>query len=413
MTAAGMGPAFWDNLLTGRSFVTHNPLFTPAPGQATAVASVNLEEVIAVARRAPQGADIEHRLRKLKGREPSPLPNRTVYLALAAAQLALEDSGLREQELEARRGDIGVILGNTLGDAASLFEGKASTMYAALNPAHGPAGAICMAHGFRGPTQGVAAACASGNIALINAVDKIRLGESPVMLAGATSAFIHDNTFWESFNRLGVLANRDEEPALLYRAFDEDRDGFVLGEGAALLVLEELEHARARKARIYAELLSYSQRMFPTRMMVDVDEQGYAFIIEEVLRRTGRNPRDLGGSTLYLNLHGTGTKQGDKTELNAIRRVFDDSQLGTAVFASSTKPCLGHTQEASAAIESVICALSLYRGEIPGTPNLRKPIHPGAFLLQEARKVDYELAANLAAGFTGYYAALLFAKYAQ
>ncbi|HEX8437790.1 beta-ketoacyl-[acyl-carrier-protein] synthase family protein [Archangium sp.] len=413
VTAAGMGSAFWDNLLTGRSFVTPNKLFTPEPGQATAAASVDLEEAIAIAGRAPHGSALAHRLKKLQDRELRPLPNRTLYLALAAAQLALEDSRLDERVLETHREDIGVIIGNTFGDTASIFEGKPSTMYAALNSAHGPAGAISMAYDFHGPSQGVAAACASGNIALINAVEKLRLGESPIMLAGATSAMLHNSTCWESLNRLGVLVNRDEEPSRLYRAFDEERQGFVFGEGAAVLVLEELEHAMAREARIYAEIVSYSQRMFPTRMVVTIDDQGYERVLQESLGRAGRTPRELGHSRLYINLHGTGTKQGDSAELDAIRRVFEDSQLGTSVFASSTKPYYGHTQDSSSAIEAAICALSLYHGAIPATPNLRNPIHPGAFLPKEALRMDFDLAANLSAGFTGYYAAILFAKYAR
>lgn len=413
VTAAGIGHSFWDNILGGRSFVTRNKLFTPAPDQPQVAASVNLEEAITVASRTPYWKLVEHRLKRLEDRELRPLPNRTVYLALAAAQLALEDARLDAKTLEQRRDEIGVIIGNTFGDATSAFDGKPSTMYTALNPAHGSAGAISMAFGFHGPSQGTAAACASGNISLINAVEKIQLGKSRIMLAGGTSAVIHNGTGWESYNRLGVLVNKDEEPSSVYRTFDEDRDGFVLGEGAALLVLEDLEHALARGARIYAEVANSSQRMFPTRMMVDVDSQGYEFVIKEILEKARLHPRDLGSSILYLNLHGTGTPQGDDAECTAIRNVFGDSMLGTSVFASGTKPYYGHTQESSAAIESVICALSLYDGIIPGTPNLKKPIHPGEFLLKQAKEMDYPFAMNLAAGFAGYQTAVLFKKFAN
>ncbi|HYO54841.1 beta-ketoacyl-[acyl-carrier-protein] synthase family protein [Archangium sp.] len=411
VTAAGIGPTFWENVLGGRSHVTHNKLFTPSPGQATAAASVNLEEAMLVASRTPHWKVIEHRLKRLEDRELRFLPNRTLYLVLAAAQLALEDAQLDEGLLEARREDIGSIIGITFGDSANVFDGKPSTMYTALNPAHGPAGAISMAFGFNGASQGTAAACASGNIAIIDAMEKILLGRSPLMLAGGTSAVIHKDVGWESYNRLGVLVQKDVPPEHLYSATDQDSDGFVLGEGAGVLVLEELEHALARKARIYAEVVSYSQRMFPTRMMVDVDEQGYEYVIHEVLRRIGLASRDLGRQVLYLNLHGTGTKQGDNAELTAIRRAFTESQLGTSVFASSTKPLYGHTQESSAAIEAIICALSLHHGVMPGSPNLQNPLHPGEFLLKEARKVDYPLAMNLAAGFAGYHTSVLFKKY--
>lgn len=411
VTAAGIGHAFWDNLLGGRSFVTRNKLFTPAAGEPSVAASINLEEAIAVASRAPHWKLVEHRLKRLENRELRHLPNRTVYMALAASQLAIEDAELSVPLLEQHKYDLGVILGNTFGDAASVFDGKPSTMYTALNPAHGPAGAVCMAFDFHGPSQGTAAACASGNIALINAAEKIQLGRSKLMLAGATSAVIHNGTGWESYNRLGVLVNKEEDPSITYRTFDEDRDGFVLGEGAAVLVLEELEHALQRGARIYAELVSTSQRMFPTRMMVDVEEQGYEYVIRDVLQGAGLHPNDLGGSILYLNLHGTGTQQGDLAECNAIRKVFTDFQLGTQVFASGTKPYYGHTQESSAAIESIICALSLYDGIMIGTPNLKKPIHPGEFVLKQAKELRYDHAMNLAAGFAGYQTALLFKKY--
>ncbi|HYO73543.1 MAG TPA: beta-ketoacyl synthase N-terminal-like domain-containing protein [Archangium sp.] len=411
VTAAGIGSSFWKNILDNRSHVTRNKLFTPSPGQATAAASFNLEEVVAVASRVPHWKAVEHRLKRLENRELRFIPNRTIYSVLAAAQLAIEDSGLDEQLLDANRQDIGSIVGNTCGDSANIFDGKPSTMYTALNPAHGPAGAISMAFGFNGAAQGAAAACASGNIAVINAVEKILLGRTPIMLAGGTSAVIHQDVGWESYNRLGVLVQKDVPPESLYSSCDQDSDGFVLGEGAGMLVLEELEHALARKARIYAEVLSYSQRMFPTRMMVDVDEQGYSYVINEVLHRAGLEPRDLGRHLLYLNLHGTGTKQGDNAELTAIRNTFDAPQLGTSVFASSTKPAYGHTQESSAAIESIICALSLHHGVMPGSPNLKNPILPGGFLLQKPMQSNYQFALNLAAGFAGYHTAVLFRKY--
>lgn len=411
VTSAGVGPAFWSNVRSGRSYITRNQLFEPTQGQPTAAASVNLEEAISAASRAPHWKTIEHRLQRLETRDYQFLPNRTIYMVLGAAQLALEDSNLDVGSLASNHEDIGVIVGNTFGDSASVFEGKPSTVYTALNPAHGPPGAISMAYGFNGASQGAAAACASGNIAVINAVEKILLGRTKIMLAGGTSAVVHKDVVWECYNRLGVLVNKDEPAEQTYRTFDEDRDGFVLGEGAAMLVLEDLEHAQARGARIYAEVVSYSQRMFPTRMMVDVDEEGYEYVINEVLRRAGKNPQDLGSDALYLNLHGTGTKQGDNAEITAIRRVFSNDQLGSSVFASGTKPYYGHTQESSAAIESVLCALSLFHEEMPATPNLKKPIHPGDFLIQQPRKGSYTFAANLAAGFAGYHTAVLYKKY--
>lgn len=411
VTSAGVGPVFWKNVLSGRSHVTRNKLFEPTEGQPTAGASVNLEEAIAAASRAPHWKAIEHRLQRLETRDYQFLPNRTVYMVLGAAQLAIEDANLDPAVLAAQQEDVGIIVGNTFGDSASIFTGKPSTVYTALNPAHGPPGAISMAYDFNGASQGAAAACASGNIAVINAVEKILLGRAKIMLTGGTSAVLHKDVVWDCYNRLGVLVNKDEPPEQTYRTFDEDRDGFVLGEGAAMLVLEDMEHAVARGARIYAEIVSYSQRMFPTRMMVDVDEQGYEYVINEVLRRAGMNPRDLSRDALYLNLHGTGTKQGDNAEVTAIRKVFTDEQLGTSVFASGTKPYYGHTQESSAAIESVICALSLFHEEMPATPNLQKPIHPGNFLLKQSKKGSYTYAANLAAGFAGYHTAVLYKKY--
>ncbi|AUX39887.1 uncharacterized protein SOCE26_012820 [Sorangium cellulosum] len=411
VTSAGVGPSFWSNVLTGRSFITRNQLFSPTEGQPVAAACVNLEEAIAAASRVPHWKVVEQRLRKLETRDYRFLPNRTIYMTLAAAQLALEDSHLDAERLARHQEDVGIIVGNTFGDSASIFDGKPSTMYTALNPAHGPSGAISMAYGFNGPSMGAAAACASGNIALISAVEKILLGRTKIMLTGGTSAVLHKDIVWESYNRLGVLVNKDEPPESTYRTFDEDRDGFVLGEGAAMLVLEDLEHALERKARIYAEVISYSQRMFPTKMMVDVDEHGYEYVINEVLRRAGLQTRDLGNNTLYMNVHGTGTKQGDNAEMTAFRRAFDEAQLGTSVFASGTKPYYGHTQESSAAIESVICALSLHAGVMPATPNLQKPIHPGDFVVKQTKKIDYTLAANLAAGFAGYHTAVLFRKF--
>jgi 3-oxoacyl-[acyl-carrier-protein] synthase II len=410
VTATGLGDAFWGNLISGRSHVTRNKLLTPSPGQAANAATVNLEDAVVVARRAPHWKDIEHRLRRLEDTDRKFLPNRTLYMTLAAAQLALEDAGVDGQLLAERAADIGGIIGNTCGDAASLFGGKPTTMYTALNPPHGPSGALSMAFGLHGPSHGAAAACASGNVAIIAAVEKILLGRSPLMLAGGASALIYPNVAWESMNRLGVMVDKEGPPEESYSVVDQDSAGFVIGEGAAVLVLEELQHARARKARIYAEVAGCSQRMYSTRMMLDVDTRGYEHVLQEALREAGLSSHNLREQRLYINLHGTGTKQGDAAELAAIQRAFGESQLGANVFASGTKPSYGHAQDASSAIESVICALSLHHGQMPGTPNLKKPLHPG-LLLGQTREMNHSLALNLAAGFTGYHTAILFKKY--
>jgi 3-oxoacyl-[acyl-carrier-protein] synthase II len=301
--------------------------------------------------------------------------DRFTQFAMVAGIDAVKDAGLEFNREDPYR--CGVILGSGIGGLAEIEEQherlltKGPDRVSAftipklmLNAAGGNLG---IHFGLRGPNYSVATACASATNAIGEAFQAVRAGEVDVVLTGGTEAAI-TRMGMSAFANMKALSERKDEPARASRPFDIDRDGFVLSEGAGILVLEELEHAKARKARIYGEMLGYGASC-DAGHITQPDEQGAgaAKAMQNALDDGGVSPEEIG----YINAHGTSTPLGDKAETKAVKNVFGDHARRLSI--SSTKSQLGHTLGASGGIELVVTVKALERGVIPPTINLDTP----------------------------------------
>jgi 3-oxoacyl-[acyl-carrier-protein] synthase II len=331
--------------------------------------------------------------------------DKTIRFGVAAARMAVEDSGVDLAELEPDRK--GVVEGTTVSGLETVFRAHASYLEdgpAVVNP-------ISVINGYCGEGSSVLAyelglhahaitycsGCCSSNDALGYAAQMIQLDEADVMVAGGADANI-SRQLWTSFNSLRVMTRHLDDPTRAMRPFDARRDGFVLGEGAAYLVLEELGHALDRGARIYAEILGHG-RSCEAFHLVDLHPEGLgsAKAMEKALRRARLDPAEVD----YINAHGTATRTNDPVETKAIKRVLGGHHRRVAV--SSTKPVTGHLMGAAGSVESAICALAVHHQVIPPTINLD---HPDAdcdldYVPWEARPYPLDVALNLSAGFGG------------
>ena len=312
----------------------------------------------------------------LFGRKDARRMDRVTQLALAAANQALEDAALDLTEA-ATRDDIGVVLGCGLGNIGSTINGlnsynergpkRISPFFIPMMLADSPAASISIKHGLRGPNMAIATACAAGNNALGEAVKMIQRGAAKVMLGGGAEAPLIPAII-AGFNATGALSTNNENPARASRPFDAERDGFVASEGAAVLVLEELEHALARDARIYAEFLGYGTSADAYHVSAPAEDgAGASKAIRTALEDAGLEPEDID----YINAHGTGTKLNDKSETKAIKSIFGEHAYDVPV--SSTKSIHGHLLGAAGAIEALIGIKALEAQYLPPTINYQTP----------------------------------------
>ncbi len=293
--------------------------------------------------------------------------------SLIAAGEAMRSSGIEVPDSERPR--FGVVIGTGMGGAHTLdvgyfnlYANQATRLHPFTIPKvmhNAPASQICMEYGAQGPSLATATACASSGHAIGEAFHKIKFDMADIMLAGGCEAPITYGMIrsWESVR---VLAMGNGNPSAACRPFSADREGLVLGEGSAILLLEELEHARKRGARIYAELAGYglsSDASHITQPSVD----GPARAIRMALKEAQVNPEDVD----YINAHGTGTKLNDPVETRVIKEVFRDHARSVAI--SSTKSMHGHTMGAAGAVELVATVMALQHGVIPPTANYTRP----------------------------------------
>jgi 3-oxoacyl-[acyl-carrier-protein] synthase II len=268
-------------------------------------------------------------------------------------------------------------------------------------------GHLSIRYGLRGPNFSVATACASSNNAIGEAFHNIRHGHIDVVLSGGTEAAITPMGL-AGFQNMKALSDRNDDPARASRPFDRDRDGFVLSEGAGLMVLEELEHAQKRGARIYAEVLGYGASADAGHITAP-DEQGTgaAKAMELALQDAGKGPEAIG----YINAHGTSTPLGDKAETYAIKRVFGNHANKVAI--SSTKSSLGHSLGASGGIEFVVVVKSLESQMVHPTINLENP-DPDCdldYVPNKARELKFDIGMSNSFGFGGHNAAIIVGAY--
>jgi 3-oxoacyl-[acyl-carrier-protein] synthase II len=268
-------------------------------------------------------------------------------------------------------------------------------------------GLISMRFGARGPNSSVVTACATGNHAIGDATRIIQRGDADMMIAGGAEAIIIPLTI-AGFCQMRAMSTRNEEPTKASRPFDAERDGFVCGEGGGLVVLESLEHARRRDARIYAEVVGYGMTGDAHHMTApDPEGDGAARAMAAALRDAAVQPSEVG----YINAHGTSTPYNDKFETIAIKRVFGEHARRLPV--SSTKSMTGHLLGAAGGIEAIATTLAIYHGILPPTINYEKP-DPECdldYVPNQARKQDVEVALSNAFGFGGTNAILAFRKY--
>ena len=267
-------------------------------------------------------------------------------------------------------------------------------------------GQIAIDLGVRGPNYAPVSACATGSHAMGEGAETIRRGDADVILAGGTESCMHP-IILAGFCAMRGLVAEEEDPALASRPFDATRAGFVMGEGACVMVLEELERAVDRGARIYAEVLGYGTSNDAHHMaQPDPDSVGVAEMMRAALTRSGVEPEQVG----YINAHGTSTPQGDLAETNAIKAVFGPHAYELAV--SSTKSVSGHLFGAAGAVEAMMCVRALHEGVLPPTINYRNP-DPDCdldYVPNEARQVQVDVALSNAMGLGGHDACVLLGR---
>ncbi len=332
---------------------------------------------------------------------------------LAAAKMAVHDAGLKEAKTPPER--IGVIAGSGIGGLQVLHQQSKNLLAkgpSRLSPFMIPqmitnilSGYIAIEYGFKGPNFCVVSACASGTHSIGEALQVIRQGAADVMLAGGSEATICELGIG-GFCAMRALSTRNDEPTKASRPFDRTRDGFVMGEGAGLLVLEEYEHARARGARIYCELAGYGRTCDAFHITApDEVAEGATRGMKLALEDAGLAPSDID----YINAHGTSTELNDKCETLAIKKSLGEADA-RRVMISSTKSMTGHLLGAAGAVESAVCALAISRGAVPPTINYENP-DPECdldYVPNTARTTRVRACLNNSLGFGGHNATLCF-----
>jgi len=330
--------------------------------------------------------------------------DRNVLLALGAAREAMGDAALNG--FDPTR--VGVVFGSAIGGFLGVMEQhevlqergpeRVSPNFLPNVLVDSASGQIAISLGIRGPNYAVVSACATGSHAVGEAAELIKRGDADVVLAGGTEACMHP-LILAGFCAMRGLVAEEEEPARASRPFDATRAGFVMGEGAGVLVLEELEAARARGATIYAEVLGYGASNDAHHMaQPDPDAIGVSEMMRAALRRASIEPERVG----YINAHGTSTPLGDAAETKAIKDVFGEHAYDLAV--SSTKSMMGHCFGAAGAIEAMMCVLAIHHGVLPPTINYREPdpVCDLDYVPNEAREAHVDVALSNAMGLGGH-----------
>ncbi len=392
-------PVFWDNILAGKCGI-HNITAFDVSAFSTRIAAEVTDFDPTPAFHSPK------ELRRA---------DRFAQFAVAAAHHALLDSHLDLEK--ANRDEIGAFIGSGIGGLGTLEEqhkvylskgpGRISPFLITMLISNMGSGLFSMFYNLRGPNLATCSACATATHAIGEAWRAIKTGDATVMFAGGSEAPIIPMGLG-GFCAMRALSVRNEDPQHASRPFDRDRDGFVMGEGAGVVALEELDHARARGARIYAEIVGYGNTADAHHLTAPSPQgEGAARCMRMALRSAGLNPSDIS----YINAHGTATPQGDVAETQAIKAVFGSHAKKLAV--SSTKGATGHMLGAAGAVEMALCAKAIECNIVPPTINLENP-DPECnldYVPNAAREMEVKAILNNSFGFGGHNASIVAQKF--
>ncbi|NLY44240.1 MAG: beta-ketoacyl-ACP synthase II [Clostridiaceae bacterium] len=340
--------------------------------------------------------------------------DRFTQYAVAACKMAIEDAGIDFNKIDMER--VGVILGSGIGGIETMEEqhnilmtrgpGRVSPFFIPMMIANMAAGHIAILIGAKGVNETVVSACASGTNAIGDSFNAIRYGNADVVITGGSEAPITPLSF-AGFCSMKAMSTRNDEPKRACSPFDADRDGFIMGEGAGILILEELEHAMKRGANIIAEVVGYGSTDDAYHITAPApDGEGGARAMKLAIEDAGILPTDID----YINAHGTSTPYNDKYETAAIKTVFGEHAYKLSV--SSTKAMTGHLLGAAGAVEAIICALAVKEGFIPATINYRNP-DPECdldYVVNKGREQEINYALSNSFGFGGHNATIVLKK---
>ncbi len=394
-------PATWAGLVAGRSGVGTITQFDPARVASRVAGEVKDFD--------PSGVLDRKEMRRT---------DRYIQFGLYCARQAMDQAGLPGRFDDDMAAHAGVILGSGLGGVSTLFDNvlvmadrgpdRISPFFVPMGIANVGAGQVAIMSGAIGPNFATVSACATGGHALGEAWETIRRGDADLMLAGGVEAAIHEATVG-GFSSMKALSTRNDDPAGASRPFDKGRDGFVIGEGGAVLVLEALEHAEARGATPLAELIGYGATADASHITLPAPGgMGAVRAARRALEKAGVDPSEIA----HVNAHATSTPEGDKAELMAIRTIFGDHAPNVAVTAN--KSMLGHTLGAAGAVEAIATIMAIRDGVVPPTINLGDPDDHAAGLdltPNTASRRDIRTAVSNSFGFGGQNTALVLRRW--
>ena len=390
----------WEGLVAGKSGIDCITLFDPEPHETKIAGEVKgFQPTDYISRKNVRHMD------------------RFAQMAVAASLQAVEQSGIKINSMN--EDNIGVIVGSGIGGLTTLFEqtklllekgpNRVSPFLVPMMITDMAAAQVSITLGLKGPNLCTTSACSSGSDAIGVAYELIRRGDTQAVLAGGSEAIINPIGI-TAFNALKAISTRNDEPQLASRPFDTERDGFVIGEGAGILVLENLAHAQRRGAQILAEIMAYGATADAYHItQPDGAGGGAARAIQTALNKAGLATTEID----YINAHGTSTQLNDKMETMAIKSVFSDYAYHIPI--SSTKSMMGHLIGAAGAVEAIICVMVIQHGLIPPTINLTHP-DPECdldYVPNVARQAKVTSALSTSFGFGGHNSALVFRQYTE
>jgi 3-oxoacyl-[acyl-carrier-protein] synthase II len=392
---------YWQNLVSGVSGAAAITLFDASKFKTQFACEV-------------KGFNIEDHMDRKEARKL----DRYAQFAMVASDQAIADAGLNLETLNKDR--VGVIWSSGIGGLTTFYEEVSSYAQGDGTPRFNPffipkmiadiaAGHISMKHGFRGPNYCTVSACASSSHGLMDAVNYIRLGKANMFVCGGSEAAVNQAGIG-GFNSMKALSERNDSPTTASRPFDKERDGFVLGEGAGAIIVEEYEHAKARGAKIYAEVVGSGASADAYHLTAPHPEGvGVILVMNSALEDAEMQATEID----YINVHGTSTPLGDVAELKAIQHVFGEHAYKLNI--SSTKSMTGHLLGAAGAIEAIATILAVHNDVVPPTINHSTPddaIDPKLNLtLNVAQKRTINAALSNTFGFGGHNATVIFKKY--